>query len=130
MTLGRTGALALACVAGVVGAAVILTRAQQVKAATAAPAQQVREVSVTGNQYAFSPARIEVQRGDLVKVTFTAADIPHSFTVDSYRIAKRAGQGQSVTFEFRADQAGEHTFYCNLTQDEKCRNMKGTLVVR
>ena len=31
-----------------------------------------------------------------------AADIPHSFTIDEYRIAKRAGTGQTVTFEFRS----------------------------
>lgn len=130
MTLGRTGALALACMAGAVGAGLIVARTQHVRAAALASAQPIRDVGVSGAQYAFSPARIEVQQGDVVKVTFTAADIPHSFTIDSYRIAKRAGAGQSVTFEFRADQAGEHTFYCNLTQDEKCRNMKGTLAVR
>ena len=99
-------------------------------AVTVVRAQQTREVSVAGNQYAFSPDRIEVQRNDLVKVTFTASDMAHSFTIDSYRIAKRAGAGQSVTFEFRADQPGEHVYYCNLTQDEKCRTMRGVLVVR
>jgi cytochrome c oxidase subunit II len=93
-------------------------------------AQQAREVSITGNDFSFSPNRIEVQRNDLVKVTFAATDIAHSFTIDSYRIAKRAGAGQSVTFEFRADQAGEHVFICNLTHDDRCRNMKGVLVVR
>jgi plastocyanin len=93
-------------------------------------AQQAREVTVTANDFTFSPARVEVQRNDLVKVTFTASDMPHSFTIDSYRIAKRAGAGQSVTFEFRADQAGEHPIICNLTHDDRCRNMKGTLVVR
>lgn len=90
----------------------------------------VREFSVTGRDHAFSPARIEVQRDDVVKVTFTAADIPHSFTCDSYRISKRAGAGQSVTFEFRADQTGTFEFYCNLSADDRCRGMKGQLVVR
>jgi heme/copper-type cytochrome/quinol oxidase subunit 2 len=71
-----------------------------------------------------------VQKDDLVKITFTAADIAHSFTLDSYRIAKRAGAGQTVVFEFRADQTGTFPFYCNLTQDDKCRQMKGELVVR
>jgi cytochrome c oxidase subunit 2 len=95
-----------------------------------ARAPQTREVSVTGNQFAFSPGVIEVQKDDLVKITFTAADMPHSFTLERYRISKRAGAGQSVTFEFRADQSGEHEFYCNLSQDERCRNMKGRLIVR
>jgi heme/copper-type cytochrome/quinol oxidase subunit 2 len=92
---------------------------------------QVREISVSGDQFAFSPARIEVQKDDLVQIKFTAKDIAHSFTVDvPYRISKRAGPGQSVIFEFRADEAGRFTFYCNLTQDDRCKQMKGELVVR
>jgi len=91
---------------------------------------QVREFTVTGNRYAFSPASLTVSRNDLIKVTFTAQDMAHSFTVEGYRIMKRAGAGQSVTFEFRADQSGQFTFYCNLSQDEKCKDMKGTLTVR
>ncbi len=81
--------------------------------------------------FAFSPARIEVQKDDLVQIKFTAKDIAHSFTVDvPYRISKRAGAGQSVVFEFRADEAGRFPFYCNLTQDDRCKQMKGELVVR
>jgi heme/copper-type cytochrome/quinol oxidase subunit 2 len=92
---------------------------------------QVREIAVSGDQFAFSPARIEVQKDDLVQITFSAKDIAHSFTVDPpYRISKRAGAGQSVVFEFRADQTGRFTFYCNLTQDERCKQMRGELVVR
>ena len=91
---------------------------------------QVREFSIDGRDHSFSPGRIEVQKDDLVKITFTAGDIAHSFTVDQYRIAKRAGAGQSVVFEFRADQTGTFTYYCNLTQDDRCRQMRGQLVVR
>ena len=54
----------------------------------------------------------------------------HSITIDEYRISKRAGAGQSVVLEFRADRTGTVTFYCNMMQDERCRNMKGQLVVR
>jgi plastocyanin len=92
---------------------------------------QTREFVVTGDHYAFSPASIPVNKNDLVKVTFTAKDMPHSFTVDGpYRISKRAGAGQSVTFEFRADQTGNFTIYCALSLDPKCSDMKGTLQVR
>jgi plastocyanin len=93
-------------------------------------APQSREIEVRGDQFAFTPSQIDVQKDDLVKITFTAVDMPHSFTLDGYRIAKRAGAGQSVVFEFRADRAGEHAFYCNLAQDDRCRQMKGKLVVR
>jgi heme/copper-type cytochrome/quinol oxidase subunit 2 len=101
------------------------------KAVNAQDQGQVREFTVTGDHYAFTPASIQVNRNDVVKISFTARDIPHSFTIDGpYRISKRAGAGQTVTFEFRADQAGQYTFYCNLTQDAKCKDMKGNLTVR
>ena len=112
---------------------VLVTFAASVLCLVAVAAQdqgQVREFTISGNNYAFSPASIQVSRNDLVKITFTANDIPHSFTIDEYRIVKRAGIGQSVTFEFRADQSGRFTYFCSLTQDAKCRDMKGILTVR
>ena len=97
---------------------------------TAQEQGQVREFTISGNHYAFSPAAVAVGRNDLIKITFTAQDQPHSFTIDDYRIVKRAGAGQTVTFEFRADKAGTFTFYCSLSQDPRCKEMKGTLTVR
>jgi len=92
---------------------------------------QVREFVVVGDEFAFAPARIEVQKDDLVQIRFTAKDIAHSFTIDApYRISKRASSGHTIVFEFRADEAGRFPIYCNLTQDERCRKMKGELVVR
>ncbi len=96
-----------------------------------AGAQEARTIRVAARKYAFSPARIEVQQDDLVKVTLEAADIPHSFTIDEpYRIAKRATPGHPAEFEFRADKAGTFEFYCNLKIDDGCRKMKGELVVK
>ena len=86
--------------------------------------------TVAARKYSFSPARIEVQENDLVRITLEAEDIPHSFTVDEYRIAKRAAPGQPVVFEFRADRVGTFPFYCNLSIDEGCRKMRGEIVVR
>lgn len=88
----------------------------------------VREFTIRGDQFTFTPTRIEVQKDDIVKVTFTAVDMPHSFTADEYRIAKRANAGQTVTFEFRA--SGNGRFYCNLAQDERCKGMHGEIVVK
>jgi heme/copper-type cytochrome/quinol oxidase subunit 2 len=86
--------------------------------------------SVSAHKYTFSPARLEVQQNDLVRVTLTSEDIPHSFTIDKYRIAKRVEPGRTVVFEFRADQPGRFPIYCNLSIDEKCKEMHGELVVR
>jgi len=88
-----------------------------------------RTFSVSAHKYGFSPAVIEVNQDDLVRVSFTTDDIPHSFTIDKYRIAKRVERGKPVVFEFRADQPGRFPIYCNLAVDERCREMKGELVV-
>jgi heme/copper-type cytochrome/quinol oxidase subunit 2 len=96
-----------------------------------ASGEQVREIAVVGDEFAFTPARIEVQKDDLVQIRFTAKDLAHSFTIDlPYRISKRAAAGHSVVFEFRADEAGRFRYYCNLTQDDRCRKMIGELIVR
>jgi heme/copper-type cytochrome/quinol oxidase subunit 2 len=92
-------------------------------------AQPQRAFTLTASKYRFDPPRLEVDQNDLVKITLKSVDIAHSFTVDDYRIAKRAGTGQTVTFEFRADQPGTFRFYCNLKQDERCKEMQGELVV-
>jgi heme/copper-type cytochrome/quinol oxidase subunit 2 len=94
-----------------------------------APQGAGHEIAVSARRYVFAPARIEVRQDDLVKIRFSAEDIAHSFTVDQYRIAKRAGAGQTVTFEFRADQPGTFAYYCNLAIDDGCRKMRGELVV-
>jgi heme/copper-type cytochrome/quinol oxidase subunit 2 len=88
-----------------------------------------RDFTVVARKYAFEPARLDANLDDLVRVTLSSPDIAHSFTIDAYRIAKRVGGGQAVTFEFRADQPGTFRVYCNLKQDDRCREMHGELVV-
>ena len=100
---------------------------------TAAPRTQEageRSFTIAAHKYAFSPAVIEVNQDDLVRVTFTTDDIPHSFTIDKYRIAKRVEPGRTVVFEFRADQPGRFPIYCNLAIDARCKEMRGELVVK
>ena len=85
---------------------------------------------VSAHRYAFEPARIEVNQDDLVKIELRTGDLAHSLTIDDYRIAKRVGPGQPVTFEFRADRAGTFPYYCNLQVEDGCRQMRGVLVVK
>jgi heme/copper-type cytochrome/quinol oxidase subunit 2 len=89
-----------------------------------------REFTIVAKDHAFTPNQLEVSQDDLVKITLKSEDRPSSFAIDAYRIVKRAGGGHTATFEFRADQAGTFTFYCNLTKDPGCAEMKGTLIVK
>jgi heme/copper-type cytochrome/quinol oxidase subunit 2 len=88
-----------------------------------------REVAVTARHNGFNPAHLEVHQNDLIKVTFTAEDAPHSFNIDEYRIAKRARPGHPAVFEFRADRAGKFPYYCTLESPAGAHEIKGELVV-
>jgi cytochrome c oxidase subunit II len=112
-----------------VSVALLLAAAVVFSVASLAQEQGRREITLTAKRYEFSQTRIEVAANDVVKITLVAEDIPHSFTIDEYRISKRAAPGRPATFEFRADKAGTFPFYCNLTIDEGCRQMRGELVV-
>ena len=96
-----------ASICAVSRASVVLLVAIAASAPVSAQAQgSTREFTIAGSHTRSVRPRSTVDRNDLVKITFSAEDIAHSFTVDAYRISKRAGAGQSVTFEFRADQPG------------------------
>ena len=88
-----------------------------------------RRFTISARKYAFSPGRLDVRQDDLVRVSLSTEDIPHSFTIDKYRIAKRVEPGRPIVFEFRADQPGHFPIYCNLAADDGCRKMVGELVV-
>ena len=100
-------------------------------------AQAKHDLQVTGRKYSYLVAgtqgsEIRVRKDDLVTITFSTEDIPHSFTIgdDHYRIDRRAERGKPVTFRFRADKAGEFEIRCTLTVDERClREMRGKLIV-
>ena len=94
------------------------------------PSQNRREFTIVARDHTFAPNKLDVSQDDLVKITLRSDDRPTSFAIDAYRIVKRAAGGTAITFEFRADQAGTFTFYCNLTTDPGCKDMKGTLSVR
>jgi nitrous oxide reductase len=98
-------------------------------------AQSKRDFTVSASRYAYrvndgDEAVIRVKQDDIVRVTFSAEDMPHSFTIDEYRISRRAEPGKPVHFEFHASQAGEFLIYCNLAIDERCRReLHGRLIV-
>jgi heme/copper-type cytochrome/quinol oxidase subunit 2 len=88
-----------------------------------------RDITIVAGERRFEPNRIEVMQNDLVRITLKSEKEPRTFAVDAYRISKRVGGGQTITFEFLANQPGTFTFYCDLTSVEACKEMRGTLAV-
>ena len=97
--------------------------------------QGKRDVTVVAHKYGYKVdgggSEIRVQQDDLVRITFSTDDIPHSFTMEdeTYRVMRRAEPGKPVTFDFRADKPGKFTFQCTLRADDRCKEMQGTLIV-
>jgi plastocyanin len=122
----RTAPAAAFCAIGLAAA---------VTGAVVVVAQSRKDIAVSGRKYSYSVggdgAVLRVQQGDMVTITFTVEDIPHSFTIgDPYRIDRRAEPGKPAKFSFIADTPGEFTIQCRLTIDERClREMRGTLRV-
>ncbi len=108
-------------------AALVLATLAVAAAQEVAPTR--RAFTVVAKDGRFAPDRLDVSRNDLVTITLRSEGAPHSFAIDAYRVMKRAGAGETITFEFRADQVGRFEYYCSLSSDERCRAMKGTLVV-
>ena len=119
--------LALAFAALPVITVALAVTAGAVTAQEVAPTR--RAFTVVAAEGRFEPDRIEVAKNDLVTITLRSEGGPHSFAIDAYRVMKRAGAGETISFEFRADQAGRFEYYCSLSSDPECRAMKGTLVV-
>jgi heme/copper-type cytochrome/quinol oxidase subunit 2 len=121
----RGGWSRIGVVAGLAaGLAVPLIRAQSQDGAR-------REITVTMTETGFEPARIEVRLNELVQVTFISPAEPHAFTLDAYRVSKRATPGRPSTFEFRVDRVGSTPFYCALmSANGRTHDERGELVVR
>lgn len=88
-----------------------------------------RDITIVAHESRFEPDRIDVVQDDLVRITLKSEKLPRTFAIDAYRISKRVAGGESITFEFHANQPGTFAFYCNLTSVPACAEMKGTLVV-
>ncbi len=91
---------------------------------------EVKEFSVEGNNFSFSPAEIRVNQGDTVRVTLTNPDaMPHDFVIDEFNASTRIiNNGETDTVEFVADQAGTFEYYCSVGS-HRAMGMVGNLIV-
>ena len=106
-----------------------------VASAVGLTAQTKRDFEVAARKFRFAVSgtdaqEIRVTQDDLVRITLSSGDVPHSFTLPDYRIQKRVEPGRDVIFEFRAEKAGRFEFFCSLTNDScRERGMVGALIV-
>ena len=98
--------------------------------ATQAPAAGVTEINVSGSEFSFSPAGINVKAGERVKITFrNIGQAPHNLVLEGLGITtKTINGGQTDTVEFTAPSAGTHAFFCSVP-GHRSAGMEGSLKV-
>ncbi len=88
----------------------------------------IREIAVTGSNFAFSTSTIRVKRGDTVRIVFKSQGT-HDWVIDEFnKRTKVLSAGQSETIEFVADKTGSFEYYCSVGTHRQM-GMKGTLIV-
>ncbi len=82
--------------------------------AFAAP-PQTRDITVDARTFAYTPASIEIHRGDTVHLTLQAMDTAHGLSIDGYDVNLQAEPGQSAHATFVADRMGKFKFRCSIS---------------
>jgi len=102
---------------------------QQVESA-AVESGPVKEFTVDGSNFSFSPSTITVKKGDNVKITFKDDDGRHNLVLDGYGLSTSTiGAGSEDSISFVADKAGTFQYYCSVPT-HKDKGMIGTLTVK
>ena len=98
--------------------------------ATTTVIPEVKELTVVGKSFSFSPSTIMVNKGDRVRVTFKNEGGQHDWVIDEFNARTNIlSSEQSQTIEFVADKAGSFEYYCSVGTHRQM-GMKGTLVVK
>lgn len=89
----------------------------------------VKEFTVSGKNFSFSPSLITVKKGDKVKITFNNTEGFHDFKIDEFGVATKQIKSPDVeVLEFTADKVGSFEYYCSVGS-HRSMGMKGTLKV-
>lgn len=89
----------------------------------------VKEFTVSGKNFSFTPSSITVNKGDRVKITFNNTDGFHDFVIDTYGVATKQTKAPTTeVLEFTADKAGSFEYYCSVGS-HRAMGMKGIFKV-
>jgi len=90
---------------------------------------EVREFTISGQNFSFTPSSITVKKGDKVKITFKSIDGFHDFKIDEYGIATQQLKSPAEeVLEFTADKVGNFEYYCSVGS-HRAMGMWGTFEV-
>ena len=109
-----------------------------------------RHISIDARRFGYSPARLNVNKGDLILLRFSTSDVTHGFHLDGYPIELVARKGVTFqrntlleekghlktdwnrvsTVKFTASRSGKFIYRCTETCGNLHPFMTGELIVK
>lgn len=91
---------------------------------------QIEEIVVSGDEYSFSPATVNLKKDITYRVTFkNTGQAPHNYTVSGLGISTATiNPGESVSVEVKSDKTGTFNAVCSVGNHEEL-GMVGKIVV-
>lgn len=92
--------------------------------------EQVKEITVEGSEFTFSPATLTLKKGEKARLTLkNTGKMPHDFVVDELSVqTKTITSGEQDVVEFTPDKIGTFEYYCSIGQ-HRANGMTGMLTV-
>lgn len=93
--------------------------------------ESTQKITITGNEFAFTPSTITVKKGQVVELTFkNDGKFPHNLTISDLSLATKTIQpGQEDTITFTPSKTGSFSFICTVPGHAD-RGMRGALIVQ
>ena len=92
-------------------------------------ASEVKEINLEAYKFGYSPERIVVKKGEVVKLLATSRDVPHGVFIKEYGINEKVEKGKVNNIEFVADKTGEFDILCSVYCGAGHHSMKAKLIV-
>jgi cytochrome c oxidase subunit II len=93
-------------------------------------ADDIRVVEINAKRFAFSPDRIELKKGQTVKLRIHSEDVTHGFFLRPLKLDEEIPAGQTIELTVTPDVSGSFTTICDHFCGANHGNMNMTIVVQ
>jgi len=99
--------------------------------ADAPAAGTTREITISGNEFAFEPSTVTLKMGEPVQITFkNTGKYPHNFSLSDFGVSTPIlAPGQQRAIVFAPDKTGEFSFTCTVGSHAE-KGMVGKVIVQ
>ena len=109
------------------GAAGALALGSWAAFALAQPRERV--IKIVARKFSFSPAQIQLKKGEPVVLEFTTLDVMMGFKATDFGVRTDIVPGQTSRLRFTPDKVGTFTFLCDIFCGSGHETMNGTITV-